>query len=55
MQTVLLESKAIDLLREKVYKELGLRIRDIVKAKVKYMHDPVLNTQFDNELRQLKS
>ena len=45
----------MDLLREKVYQELGLRIRDIVKAKVKYMHDPSLNTQFDSELRQLKS
>ena len=55
LQTVLLESKAMDLLREKVYQELGLRIRDIVKAKVKYMHDPSLNTQFDSELRQLKS
>ena len=55
LQEVLLEQKAMDLIRDVVYQKLDLRTRDIVKAKVKYMHDAELNSRFESELRQLKS
>lgn len=34
-----------------VYADLNLRMRDIVKAKVKYLHDPALNSQFEQECK----
>ena len=52
LQDVLLEDKAVDEIRSILLAELGLRTRDLVKAKVKYLLDPASNSKFEQELRQ---
>ena len=54
LQTVLVEHKAIEILRDIVYPEVDLRPRDLIKAKVKYLMDPVQNAKFEAELQVLK-
>ena len=50
LQTVLVEHRAIEILRDIVYPEVDLRPRDLIKAKVKYLMDPVQNAKFEAEL-----
>ena len=54
LQTVLVEHKAIEILRDIVYPEVDLRPRDLIKAKVKYLMDPIQNAKFEAELQALK-
>ena len=49
-QTVLVEHKAIEVFRDIVYPEVDLRPRDLIKAKVKYLMDPVQNAKIEAEL-----
>ena len=51
LQQIHLEGKAMDAISIIVYADLNLRMRDIVKAKVKYLHDPALNSQFEQECK----
>lgn len=47
LQEVLLEDKAVYVIRNFLFPVLDLRTRDLVKAKVKYLLDPALNSQFE--------
>jgi len=54
LKQVLFEHKTEEALRDVVFSELGLRTRDIVKAKVKYLMDADLNARFEREVAELR-
>ena len=54
LKTVLTEQRVIEKFRNIVYPVVDLRTRDLIKAKVKYLMDPVMNMKFEAELQGLK-
>ena len=54
LQTVYKEQTAVEVFRDIVYPEIDLGRRDLIKAKVKYLMDPVQNAKFESKLEALK-